>query len=207
MTGDEMFTFFQEMNDGRSMNETLFYQRLNLAKNKRERARDWVVLRTEDSSNQVSSSTTYETAFTMPSRFIRTVGMYPIKLVSSTGAVIPLRLIPFKDRHLYQNSVGTFAIDYKNSQFYIMGSFGQTYTIHFTFIQGTADIDDTGTWDNFPSDFHPLLPLDVSFIERGQVGYDDINRQAAAFTGKDIGDIEDAMVLWNARLQVNDAGV
>ncbi len=190
---------------GRTLGDTPFYQLINSAKNRREARRAWMKLRTRDTSNSVTSATTFATSFALPTRFLRFYGKTPIQLVSGTS-VIKLEERPLEALDELQTQPGFFCVDYANSLIYLTGSWNQSYTMKIYFCQKSPDIDAATEWV-FPSEFHPMLAFDVALQEKGDISYDDINERMAKYHGKSVADIESAMILWDAGLQTASRGV
>lgn len=205
MNGETLKDFTTELLAGRELGDTLFYQLLNNAKNRRERRRAWMKLRTVDSSNSVTSSTTFATEFTMPTNFIRFYGKYPIRLVRGTD-VVKLEEIPLEQLDEQQNACGYFAVNHSTNKFYITGTWSQSYTVKIYHTAKSTAIA-AGTEWVFGDDFALALCFDVAAQQKGDISYDDINARMVQYHGKSISDIDSAMILWDANLQVNSRGV
>lgn len=214
MTGQEQYDAATEMNGGVTINETLFYQLLNVAKNNRESKRAWRTLVSLDTSLTASPSSTYQTTYALPTRWLRFVpyrpasaineAVSPIQLVSGTE-VVHLEEIQF-ERRVTQQSVGyKFAVDPANSVFYITGTIPKTYTINQLYIKGTADITSSTSW-TFPTRFHLLPVLDVIAMFKGGIDADDQNARMAPELRAAANAIRVAMETWDNDLALSAIG-
>ena len=75
-TGSNLYDFTAKLLLNYQMDKTIFYYLLNLAKGNREQMRPWVILRSEDTSNNASpaqnliNNSMYLTPFTLPADFL-----------------------------------------------------------------------------------------------------------------------------------------
>lgn len=207
MTGQELYDFTTQLLAGRAMDATPFFIMLNLAKNIRELKRPWMVLRTEDSSQSFSSSTSIDVTKDLPADFLRPLERKPLVLVSSSGSVLDnYKTIKYPDRHAKADESGFVFFNYKTRKFGITGSLSQTYTAYLQYIAKGATITAGSSWDNFDSAFHPILAADVAVMQKGSVDYDDINSRMVQYHGMTISDIERAMNMWDDSLQRSELG-
>lgn len=197
--------------DGRTMDDTLFGTLLNVAKNKVEMARPWVVLRNEDSSQSIPSGTVYTTTFTLPTRF---ASPYPVKrsngestalvLVSGTDVQI-LKEIPWAQRLEYQQTYGYFAIDYANGVYCVTGPTPKTYTAYWSYIKFSASLDadadvwvfDTRMGQNIGGS---LLAYMVAAMEKAR-DYDEVNMANIALYAPEAAAMVSALNMWNSNLE------
>src|SRR5438270_7081145 len=100
MTGTELSTFCEEINGGASIDSTLLFQFINLAKAMVEQLRPWVVLRATDTSKSVTTAYTWQTSIDLSTiaRFNRFYGERPIKLFDGHQTVYEYRQVPFDQR-------------------------------------------------------------------------------------------------------------
>lgn len=173
MTGAELKTLTTSLLGDQEMDDTLFYTLLNLFKSHIEGMRPWRILLTEDGTQTVSPGNTYTTMKTIPAGFIQYDSRKPIRLLSASGAFKDLKPSSFSDRRINQNKDGLFYPDYRNSQFGIIGTIDQTYTVYQYFIKSSDDITSSTSW-TFPARYHPLLAYFVSAAQKGGIDYDDI---------------------------------
>lgn len=208
MNGEVLKTFTEELLGGRSVDETLFYQLLNNAKNRRERRRKWMKLRTRQASQTLNSSNTYQTEFTLPTGFIFFYSKTPVHLVgvSDSSVMYKLEEIPFEQLDEKQDQNGYFAVDYSTNKFYVTGTWDKDYTVKIYHTAHSTDIAAGTTWV-FGDDYTMALAFDVALQEKGDISYDEINARMAKFHGKSIDDIDQAMVMWDSNLQVASRGL
>lgn len=211
MTGAEQFALATELNGSVPIDETLFYQLLNMKKGQREMARDWVVLRTFDNSITFTSADDYEDTKTLPARFLRVYsptsrdGVKPgIFIVDSAGSPHPLTTIPFVDRYAHKDVDGYCYFDIKNGKVGRTGTLAGT--LHLYFLQGTEDIASGSTW-SFPSYAHPLLAYDVVISHKGGIDWDTVNANQVPFNAADVRQLEQSLNMWDAQLQQAELGV
>lgn len=211
MTGSELYTLNTQLLGGNAMDETLFYQLLNNAKDIREKMRDWMRLRTEDTSIVFTASDTYLSTKSLPARFIRPYQFYdeygclagPF-LITAQGDKMPLKPIKFEQRYDYRNTEGYYYLDMKNNT---IGRTGTTAgTLHLFFIQGSVDISALTTWAL--SDIGGvMLAYDVAIEQKGGIDWDRVNASQTPYNQRRIRQIEANMATDDARLQQNELGV
>lgn len=204
MTTEELQQMTTDLLDGREIGTTFFIQILNMQKRIREQSRPWVILRAEDGSNSVTTGNTYKTAHTLPERFMRFYGEYPIKIVDSAENVQDeFYERGYNMRRKMKDHNGIFFVDYANDNLYLSGSISKAGTMYIDFIQASADFTNGGSeeWP-FPENFHPLLAFDVAITQKGGVDYDDIHARMVQYHGIDVRALENAMNMWDAQLQV-----
>lgn len=196
MTGEELKTMAEELIDD-TINGTLFYQLLNIAKTNLEEKKDWEYLKNYDSSNSVSSATTYLSMFELPTRF-RSVA----KLYLGDDADEAFQGIQFEERHKYQDAGCKYYIDYGNNQLALTGSFNGSKTIHLFYLRYTEDIE-SDTEPIFPDRFHPILAFLVSGYYTSGVDADDIYARmspAHRFAAKELAE---SMNMWDHKIKMN----
>jgi len=213
MTRTELQTFVNDnLLDGRTMDADLFGILLNLAKNKVEAHRPWVVLRNEDSSQAIAAASSWNTPYTLPTRFAkphpvkRGNGAYsPLVLVSGTE-VVPLTEIQWPQRLEYQNTPGYFAINYAAGTFIVTGPTPKAYTAYWSFIKySPALTDDADTWV-FDSEYHALLGYLVAIMEKSR-DYDEVNLENIKLYSPEAGAILSALVMADDARQRSMLGV
>lgn len=207
LTYDELNTLTTELLGGQNLGETLFSQLLNMAKNRRESSRDWVILRSFDSSISFSSSDEYDDTQTLPARFLRVYSADPsesgVFLVNGSERT-PLSPIPFVQRYNYKDTDGYYYIDHKNNKIGRTGT--KSGTLHLYFLQGSEDIADGTSW-TFPDFAHPLLAFDVAVIHKGGIDWDTVNANQVPYNRLTIRELESQLAMWDARLQQQELGV
>lgn len=213
MNGADLYTLNTKLLGGRSIDQDMFYQLVNMQKNLREMSRDWMKLRTEDTTIIFSSSDTYTSTKPLPTRFLRTYSFYdqygnlagPF-IINSNGSKIPLKPIKFEQRYDYKDTPGYYYIDVKNST---IGRTGSTVgTLHLFFLQGTPDIDADSPWGLPPADsYGALLAYDVAVEQKGGIDWDTVNANQVPFNQRKINQLEANLATWDARLQQAELGV
>jgi hypothetical protein len=208
MTGEQLYTLATTFNGGDQMDETVFYQLLNMQKDMREMSRDWMKLRAIDTSKSFASSDDYTSTKALPARFLRPYNIDPtdsgVSIVTSEGNKIPLQPIALAKRYDYRNSDGYFYLDLANNAIGRTGSLAGT--LHLAYLQGTEDLDDEGEW-SFPSFAHPLLAFDVVMMNKGQIDWDTVNQSQLPYSEATIRTLESQLAMWDARLQQAELGV
>ncbi len=215
MTGDLQKTQFEELNGGRSINETLFYQFLNLFKNYIEGLRPWVILRKQDSSIMVNQNTSVSTANSLPSDFKRPYNVMrsdgtkgALMLKTSGNARLYPTQIQFGRQQEYNDSSGYWYLDLAASKFYLTGpagSYPQSYTAYLNYICKSADITKTTSWV-FPEEYHGILPELVAELQKAGIDYDEINARQVLENNKVAQMILQAMIMWDDSLQRAELG-
>lgn len=206
MTKRELLMFTNSLLDGRSIDETTFQTFLNLFKMRVEMSRPWAKLRSEDSSETIEKSNTWETTHALPNKFSqpypvkRNNGTYSALLLVSGTDYKPQTEIQWAQRVENQDVEGFFAIDYINDVYIITGTLNKSYTAYFSFIKFSEDLtDDSDTWV-FPSQFHPLLGYGVAAMEKAR-DYDEVNLANIQLYQPEASAIIEAMQMWDTHIQ------
>lgn len=148
MTGTQLKEFVDALLED-SMDEDLFLNLVNAAKDKIEGERDWAMLKAFDSSQSATSS-----AIALPALYSRTIqGMLYV-------GTIPYFQIPFEQKHLFQNSSNRWYIDFANYEFFLLGT-NMAGTINHPYIMTTPEIT-MSTSPVWPTRFHKLLAYEVA---------------------------------------------
>jgi len=203
-----MKTLTEELT-GETIDSTLFFQLLNIARVKREMLRPWQVLIKEDATKTTASGDTFETSKALPTDFSRIMPWTktrPQMVLVSGDDELDYRQIAFGLRFMKRNVAGFFVIDLQNDLFFLTGSQSTAYTIHLFYLFNQADITTSSQNWLFPDEFHPLLPFDVARTYKGGIDYDDINARMVRQHNVDIEDIESAMNLWDSQLSLSSLG-
>lgn len=183
MTGTELATFCEEINGGASINDTLLFQFINLAKAMVEQRRPWMLLRTTDTSKTITAANTWQTAIDLSTitKFSRFYGENPIKLYSGVGSnFTEYHQVPYDKRLSYQLAPNTFVYNEATKTLYLNGTPPYAGTLYIDHIIDSDDItdDDTSTWV-FPAWAHSLLGFMAVAIYKGGVDFDDVNARMA----------------------------
>jgi len=206
MTYEQLYTHATELNGGAAINATLFSQLIKAEKGKIERDRPWEILKEVDTSITLTPSDTYETAKTAPDGYIMDDGRYAVRLVAADGAEMECVERPLKERHALRNQAGYYFVDRKNAQVYFSGTRDRTYTVWWAMTKETEDLDadsrSPSEWE-FPPEYHPLLVARVLITHKGGADIDEINARMTAFHGRDVNELWNSMVHWDAALGQN----
>lgn len=167
MNGAELKTFTESIMDD-NIDETFFYQVLNIVKTIREESRPWEYLKKLDSSISVTSGQTYTTSRALQDDFARPYRLY---LVDSNKNQDELFGVPFEDQHLHNDTYGYFWIDVANDLMYLTGTQTKDTTLYHYYIKKTDEIT-SSTSPVFPSRFHAILGFDVAAYLMGGVDAD-----------------------------------
>lgn len=197
------------------MNETLFYQLLNIARKNREHERPWMKLRRIDSSQTASSADNFETAKTMPSDFSYmapieydadgSIVQSVLRLIDSSGdLILDYEEIPLEQKHRYKKVAGKFYVDHRQSKFYLTGGvLDRTYTIHLFYIHNPGDIAKASSLTLFPDEFYYLLCFDVAAVQKGGIDFDDINARMAPENRAVARAMYSSIIRWDSLLQLS----
>ena len=139
----ELKTLTEQLLGGRTLNDTLFTQLLNMAKNKREMMRPWMILREQDTSVTVEPSDIFTDTQSLPTGFLRTFSLRPVSLFSSDG-VKEILSSKFSDRYINKDK-SSFYIDVKNNAIGFTGTRNRTYTAVINMIKASDDFTDGGS--------------------------------------------------------------
>lgn len=213
MIGEDLYTLTTNLLGGNALDVDLFYQLINMQKDVREMQRDWMMLRTIDTSITFTSADTYASTKTLPVRFLRTYNSYdeygnlngPF-IIDSSGSKRDLKPIKLEQAYKYKDSEGYYYIDIKNGA---IGRTGTTAgTLHLPYLQGTPDITDSTSWELPPSDgYGALLAYDVAIEQKGGIDWDTVNANQVPFNQRKINQLESNLATWDARLQQAELGV
>ncbi len=213
MDGATLYTLNTNLLGGNAIDEDLFYQLLNMAKNQREMMRDWMKLRYIDSSISFASSDDYTSTKSLPARFLRTYtftdqrgelrGPY---IVTSAGSKVELQPIKFAERYDDKDTEGYYYIDVAAGK---IGRTGTTAgTLYLPYLKGTADIDSGTSWGLPPADgFGALLAYDVAIEQKGGIDWDTVNANQVPYNRSKMMQLDSNMATWDARLQQAELGV
>lgn len=205
LTGSQLYTLLGNILGGQQIDTTLFYNLITTVQANIESSREWSVLKKRDTSKSITTSSTFQTSFALPSDFFFWQSEQPIVLTDPTNTanfIQYFKEIPMAKQFQYQFQTYRFATDLANSNIYIMGTVDRTYTIQMNYIYKPSDVTSTTSWV-FPAQFHPLLAYGVAIIQKGGIDFDDQNRAMAEHNQKTYDMIYKAMVDWDDRLQVS----
>src|SRR5687767_13681421 len=103
MTGTELYTMTNSLVDD-TIDSTLFYQLLNVAKNRREDMRPWQFLKKLNSSLTAATGDTYQTAKALPADW-----RYAYQLMVGTDT--EYIECPFEEQHIFKDAAHRFFVD------------------------------------------------------------------------------------------------
>jgi hypothetical protein len=185
MTGSEIKTFTESILDGITLDDTLFYQLLNIAKVKREEARLWQYLKKLNSSNQAAASVTLPTDFAQD---------YKI-MVGTDTEYLP---VAFEEQHIYRNVSNRYYLNVAGGTINLLGTI-RSGVLYIFYKKFTDDIT-SSTSPEFPARFHPILAFDVAGYYQMGVDADDIFARMSPENKAAAGELQRAMVSWDTAL-------
>lgn len=191
MTGQDLKDFVENITEDTFSTEE-FLWKLNKAKRKLERKRNWSFLKTLDSTQTSSSGDTYLSMKTLPSDFLA-----PLSLYIGTDT-LPYHEIPYTERQNWQNRARTYYVDYVNSQFAICSP--GTGTIYLYYNKSTPDLTLT-TSPVFPTTYHEILAYDVIVDYFLGEDNDDVNDKKALYWKGEYNDMLNDFKNWDALQQ------
>lgn len=197
MTGAELKTMTESILDD-TVDDVLFYQLLNVSKNRIEDERPWMFLRALDSSLTATAGDNSTTSRALPTLWRRTY-----KLM--VGKYQQYEQVPFDEQHTWRYSSNRFCVDVANSVYYLLGNIGVADTIYHYYIKATADIDSAGSW-NAPSRFHPILAYEVAGYVMMGVDADDVFARMAPENKATAQSLKSSMESWDTQLQIDAQG-
>lgn len=204
----KLYEFVTSLLDDFEMEDTLFNSFLDVAQMNRENARPWVILRTIQSSQTITTANTYLTALTLPTDFKKFfTTRASIVLTDSQGNLIKtLREVPLSSRHSYKNDGGKFYVNYSTRQIFICGSQSQTATVNISYIKKTTKISaaDANKWE-FSSydDYEKILGFDIAVMHKLGVDYDQTNAQQGNNNAAQAQIILNMMIDWDNELALS----
>lgn len=209
MTGEKIYELTTELLGGSAMSETLFASFLNMAKEAREGAIEWAVLRTKGTTLQYSPSKTPITLPTNFSKFVKqTAKTNPVVFIENGLKVGTAREILINQEYENTND-NCFYVEYNGDSASMVFVGGPDKNLDFVpyYIRKTDTMDEnnykTWTWAPFPGEYAKLLAFDVANIVKGDIDYDDINARQVSFSKEDARVLERAMKLWDQRMKLS----
>lgn len=204
MTGTELYNLLTSILGNVEMDETYALQLMNTARMYIELRRPWQVLKKVDTSQTISTATTYTTPITIPSDFRRWLKEGSVMAFNSAQNDKEwLMQVPFEDQITYKDTFGYFYTDIGASKLYVMGTPPKTYTLYQFYIADYGDIATGTSWQKFPSTYHPILAFEAAAMERLGTSYDDVNARNANDNARRSDMIYKAMAKWDAELALS----
>lgn len=177
MTKAQLYTFVTSLLDGLEMDTVLFSNFLNISQMRRENMRPWMILRSEDSSQTVSSGNTFLTEKSLPTDFRRWYSRSPVVIIdSANNPMAYLKEVPIGQKYTHKGNGSKFYTNYATNKLFICGDWSQSGTIIQNYIKKSTLVsaDGENEWI-FPSEYHEILGLDVAVMQKLGVDYDIIN--------------------------------
>ena len=172
---------------GEEMNNEVFYQIINIVKDRVEDSKEWLFLRT---STPITSST-----MTLPTDFgsIRKVKLGYVEFLP----------IKFEDKDTYPNVSNIFYIDYASNQIVIPGAYNGTPTLYYNKTTPTLTSSVNPVW---PSRFWPRLAFDaVGYFQNG-MDADDVYARMSIENKTQALELKRAMIYWDTKNQIKAQG-
>jgi hypothetical protein len=195
-----------ELLDGNDMSDSLFDLYLNSSQTFWENRRPWVVMRTEDATQTVSPSDTFETEKSLPANFRKWYTMYPIVLTDAAGnECARLKEIPIQSKNRFKDDPTKFYCNYRTKKLYICGRQPQGYTVRQYYIaRGTKiSANDENTWDLDPNDeYTQIHAFTIAAKFKHGVDYDVINNAQGDEHAKSAAEMYSTMTDWDNELQL-----
>lgn len=198
MNGDAIKQFFLDIIDETSLEagEDFIYDLMTHAKDVVESGLDLEILKKLDSSNSVSAGDTVDTPHSLPSDFY--APLIQGSLFVDTKEHVQ---VPYEQKQHYKSASGYFLIDYVSGKYYLTGEQCQAGTIYFWYFYATGDMAArvTPVW---PAKFHKLIAFIMAELYEAGLDSDDLSYRMSAEQKNQKQVLWDAMVRWNARLQL-----
>lgn len=181
-----------------SVDDVLFYQLLNVAKNTIENERPWMFLRKLDSSKTSTTGDNSTIAIDLPTDWRRT---HKLLIGRDTQAI----QVPFDEQHLWRQSSYRFCVDVANSQYYVLGSLGVADTIYHYYIKKTPEITSATSWEPTAllADFDAILAFMVAGYIMAGIDADDIFARMSVENKIMAQTIKASMIAWDMQLQID----
>lgn len=198
MNGDTLKTLTETILDGQTIDDVMFYQLLNVAKNIIEDNQPWMFLRKLQSSQTASQGNGYASAKLLPDDFRQAY-----KVMVGTGLGNEYLPVPFEEQIIYRNSSHRYYIDHAASSYYILGNVGQSDSIYFFYLKTTDDITEATAPTGWPARFCPILAYRVAAYFQAGVDADDIYARMSPVNRAAALELENVMKFWDMQLQNN----
>ena len=183
------------------IDQTLFFQFLNLARSNRELQRPWMALRKTWTSVSVNTSSAWNTAITLPTDFVYLSEDGQITLFDGQSSYESYDEVPYTQVPYYKDYSNKFSVDHGSRSLYLLGVVGRQYNLWVPYQADLGDITATTTWANIPARFHMMLAFDALAMYELGVDYDDVQARNANELNKQAELIYQSMIKWDDRLQ------
>lgn len=194
LTGAEIKTLTESILDD-TVDDVLFYQLLNVAKDTLEDERAWAYLKKLDATKTAEQGRDYTTSIALPSDWRRTY-----KLM--VGKDYKYMQVPFDEQHLWRFNGNRFCVDVANESYYLLGTVGASDTIYHYYIKQT-DVLDADTAPSMPARFHTILAFIVAGYVMMGVDADDIFARMSPENKIMAQTIKASMIAWDTQLQMD----
>ena len=199
MNGSDIYTLVTGIM-GYAPDTTLYYTLLNLCQGIRENMRPWMILKKEDTSNQVppTNQSAFLTPYSLPADFRKFYSpKRSVQLADASNIVRQWYVQIPKDRKLECKDDNTkFYVDYILNQLFLCGIVNQLYTMHIYYICRSPLITATQAWV-FPSEYAPILAYDVCELLKAGIDSDTVNAAQAVANGRTSAIIYSQMAEWD----------
>jgi hypothetical protein len=181
-----------------SVDDVLFYQLVNVAKNTIENERPWMFLRAVDDTQTSTTGNNSTTPRSLPKDWRRTYKML-------IGRDMQITQVPFDEQHLWRQSSYRFCVDVANSQYYLLGATGVADTIYHYYIKKTPEITSATSWEPtvLLADYDAILAFMVAGYIMAGVDADDIFARMSVENKVMAQTIKASMVAWDMQLQID----
>ena len=193
--------------NGRTLDPNYALFLFNQRRNRIQEKRNWVCMKSSDSSQTINAGNNSNNPITLPAGFMEYLdpemngGYGAIQLFDGVSAV-QLTEVPPEMQVTYQNSFGHFWVDLPNNKVYILGNCPKQYTVYQFFKKDLGDITLTTSWSQFPTRYHAILGIGASARWRLGTSIDDLNAENAIENNKEFKEIYDDMVMWDTNKQL-----
>jgi uncharacterized membrane-anchored protein YjiN (DUF445 family) len=196
MNGATLKTMVESIMDD-TIDDVLFYQLLNVAKNRIENERPWMFLRKLDSSLTTTVGDNSSISRALPTDWRRTY-----KLM--VGLDQQFIQVPFDEQHQYRYSSNRFVIDVAGNVYYLLGTLGKADTIYHYYIKKTDDI--TAVTSPVWNEFHEILAFDTAGYAMMGTDADDIYARMSPENKNMALMLKNSMEAWDFQLQIDAQG-
>lgn len=215
-TGAQLATFINQLNAEADIDLVLMGTLVDAACTILEEEREWQILRKTNTSINVTTGNTWQTALSLGAAvtdFGRFYGEFAIRLFDGGDRVEYYRNVPFDRRLEYKNDSNTCCFDDNAGILYLNGTVAFAGTLYVNYIATSVEIDledeTDDAWQPFPTRFLPVLGFYAIGVFKGAVDYDSINREMLPMNAATLLALKNAFVKWDdarqrASLEQND---
>jgi len=209
-TGTELADFINSLNAEADIDATLIDVLVSTGKAVLEAERPWMVLRKTDTSKNVTTGNTWQTAIDLStitdfSEFHVNQNGVILKLFDGGNRIEYYLLKHFDERLEYKNVSNTAVYDANTMTLYLNGTVSFAGTLYLPYVSTSTEVDltsVTAVWTKFPPRFLPILGFYAIGVFKGAVDYDSINRAMLPENKATFEALKNAMVTWDNNLQL-----